>query len=87
VTGARDLDDLRAIQLRYGFLPKAELKVFANAPRRRSIKFTGVASFYPHFISWPPPKAKSRLCRHELPSQRRLRVRAPISSALREIRA
>jgi NADH:ubiquinone oxidoreductase subunit F (NADH-binding)/NADH:ubiquinone oxidoreductase subunit E len=55
-------DDLRAIQLRYGFLPKAELEELSQRSRTPLYQIHGVASFYPHFQLAPPPKADVRVC-------------------------
>jgi len=58
VTGAVIFDDLRAIQLRYGFLPKAELEGLSQRTQTPLYQIHSVASFYPHFHLVPPPKAK-----------------------------
>ena len=55
-------DDLRAIQLRYGFLPKAELEAFSQRSHTPLYQIHSVASFYPHFQLVPPPKADVRVC-------------------------
>jgi len=55
-------DDLRAIQLRYGFLPKAELEALSQRSHTPLYQIHGVASFYPHFHLVPPPKADVRVC-------------------------
>jgi formate dehydrogenase beta subunit len=55
-------DDLRAIQLRYGFLPKAELEALSQRSHTPLYQLHGVASFYPHFRLTPPPKADIRVC-------------------------
>lgn len=55
-------DDLRAIQLRYGFLPKAELESFSQRSNTPLYQIHSVASFYPHFQLVPPPKADVRVC-------------------------
>jgi len=55
-------DDLRAIQLRYGFLPKAELEAFSQRSNTPLYQIHSVASFYPHFHLTPPPKADVRVC-------------------------
>ncbi len=54
-------DDLRAIQLRYGFLPKAELEAFSQRSHTPLYQIHSVASFYPHFQLAPPPKADVRV--------------------------
>ena len=55
-------DDLRAIQLRYGFLPKAELEGLSQRTQTPLYQIHSVASFYPHFHLMPPPKAEIRVC-------------------------
>ena len=55
-------DELRAIQLRCGYLPKAELE---NLSRRSQIplyQIHSVASFYPHFHLTPPSRAEIYVC-------------------------
>src|SRR5947208_10086312 len=47
--GAVIFDDLRAIQLRYGFLPKAELEGLSQRNQTPLYQIHSVASFYPHF--------------------------------------
>src|SRR6202171_6569145 len=60
--GAVIFDDLRAIQLRYGFLPKAELEGLSQHTQTPLYQIHSVASFYPHFHLVPPPKAEIRVC-------------------------
>jgi NADH:ubiquinone oxidoreductase subunit F (NADH-binding)/NADH:ubiquinone oxidoreductase subunit E len=55
-------DDLRAIQLRYGFLPKAELEGLSQRTQTPLYQIHSVASFYPHFHLVPPPKAEILVC-------------------------
>jgi NADH:ubiquinone oxidoreductase subunit F (NADH-binding)/NADH:ubiquinone oxidoreductase subunit E len=55
-------DDLRAIQLRYGFLPKPELEALSQRSHTPLYQIHSVASFYPHFHLTPPPKADVRVC-------------------------
>ena len=55
-------DDLRAIQLRYGFLPKAELEGLSHRTQTPLYQIHSVASFYPHFHLAPPAKAEIRVC-------------------------
>ena len=55
-------DDLRAIQLRYGFLPKVELEALSQRSHTPLYQIHSVASFYPHFHLAPPPKADIRIC-------------------------
>jgi NADH:ubiquinone oxidoreductase subunit F (NADH-binding)/NADH:ubiquinone oxidoreductase subunit E len=55
-------DDLRVIQLRYGFLPKAELQTLSERSQTPLYQIHSVASFYPHFHLTPAPKADIRVC-------------------------
>src|SRR5262249_41455356 len=55
-------DDLRAIQLRHGFLPKAELESLSQRVQMPLYQIHSVASFYPHFHLEPPAKAEIRVC-------------------------
>jgi NADH:ubiquinone oxidoreductase subunit F (NADH-binding)/NADH:ubiquinone oxidoreductase subunit E len=60
--GAVIFDDLRAIQLRHGFLPKAELEGLSQRSETPLYQIHSVASFYPHFHLAPPPRADVRVC-------------------------
>jgi len=60
--GAVIFDDLRAVQLRYGFLPKGELESLSKRTQTPLYQIHSVASFYPHFHLAPPPKADVRIC-------------------------
>jgi len=55
-------DELRAIQLRFGYLPKAELESLSERTQTPLYQLHSVASFYPHFHLTPPAKAEVRLC-------------------------
>ena len=55
-------DDLRAIQLRHGFLPKAELEALSSRTQTPLYQIHSVASFYPHFHLAPPARAEVRVC-------------------------
>jgi formate dehydrogenase beta subunit len=55
-------DDLRAIQLRHGFLPKAELEELSRRTQTPLYQIHSVASFYPHFHLTPPARAEVRVC-------------------------
>ena len=55
-------DDLRAIQHRHGFLPKAELESLSQRTQIPLYQIHGVASFYPHFHLAIPPRADVRVC-------------------------
>jgi NADH:ubiquinone oxidoreductase subunit F (NADH-binding)/NADH:ubiquinone oxidoreductase subunit E len=55
-------DDLRAIQTRHGFLPKAELESLSQRTQTPLYQIHSVASFYPHFHLAVPPKVDLRIC-------------------------
>ncbi len=55
-------DDMRAIQLRHGFLPKAELETLSARTQTPLYQIHSVASFYPHFHLVPPARAEIRVC-------------------------
>lgn len=55
-------DDLRAIQLRHGYLPKAELEGLSERAQIPLYQLHSVASFYPHFHLAPPARAEVRVC-------------------------
>lgn len=55
-------DDLRAIQLRYGYLPKAELEALSQRSQIPLYQIHSVASFYPHFHLKPPSRAEVYVC-------------------------
>jgi NADH:ubiquinone oxidoreductase subunit F (NADH-binding)/NADH:ubiquinone oxidoreductase subunit E len=55
-------DDLRAIQTRHGFLPKAELESLSQRTQTPLYQIHSVASFYPHFHLAVPPRADLRVC-------------------------
>jgi formate dehydrogenase beta subunit len=55
-------DDLRAIQLRHGFLPKLELESLSQRTQTPLYQIHSVASFYPHFHLTVPPRADIRVC-------------------------
>jgi NADH:ubiquinone oxidoreductase subunit F (NADH-binding)/NADH:ubiquinone oxidoreductase subunit E len=55
-------DDLRAIQLRHGFLPKAELESLSSRTQTPLYQIHSIASFYPHFHLVPPARAEVRVC-------------------------
>jgi NADH:ubiquinone oxidoreductase subunit F (NADH-binding)/NADH:ubiquinone oxidoreductase subunit E len=61
-TGAVIFDDLRAIQTRHGFLPKAELESLSQRTQTPLYQIHSVASFYPHFQLAVPPRADLRVC-------------------------
>jgi NADH:ubiquinone oxidoreductase subunit F (NADH-binding)/NADH:ubiquinone oxidoreductase subunit E len=55
-------DDLRAIQLRHGYLPIAELETLSKRTQTPLYQIHSVASFYPHFHLAPPPRVDVRVC-------------------------
>lgn len=55
-------DELRAIELRYGYLPKAELEALSQHTQTPLYQIHCVASFYPHFHLTPPAKAEIHVC-------------------------
>lgn len=55
-------DELRAIQLRHGYLPKAELESLSQRTQMPLYQIHGVASFYPHFHLVPPAHAEVLVC-------------------------
>ena len=55
-------DDLRAIQLRHGFLPRAELESLSSRTQTPLYQIHSVASFYPHFHLAAPARAEVRVC-------------------------
>jgi NADH:ubiquinone oxidoreductase subunit F (NADH-binding)/NADH:ubiquinone oxidoreductase subunit E len=55
-------DELRAIQLRHGYLPKAELEALSRKTQTPVYQIHSVASFYPHFHLTPPAKAEVHVC-------------------------
>src|SRR5215471_19783123 len=55
-------DELRAIQLRYGYLPEADLEALSERTQTPLYQIHSVASFYPHFHLTPPAKAEVRVC-------------------------
>lgn len=61
-TRAVIFDDLRAIQLRHGFLPVAELTALSERTHMPLCDIHSVASFYPHFHLAAPAKAEVRVC-------------------------
>jgi len=55
-------DELRAIQLRHGYLPKAELESLSQGTQIPLYQIHSVASFYPHFRLAPPSRAEVFVC-------------------------
>jgi len=78
-------DELRAIQLRFGYLPKAELEALSERTQNSALSAAQRRQLLPAFSSDPARQSRnSPLRRHELPSQRFLRTPrrtpAPLSS-------
>jgi NADH:ubiquinone oxidoreductase subunit F (NADH-binding)/NADH:ubiquinone oxidoreductase subunit E len=55
-------DELRAIQLRHGYLPKADLESLSQRTQTPLYQIHSVASFYPHFHLVPPANAEILVC-------------------------
>ena len=55
-------DELRAIELHHGYLPKAELESLSQRTQTPPYQIHSVASFYPHFHLSPPAKAEVLVC-------------------------
>jgi NADH:ubiquinone oxidoreductase subunit F (NADH-binding)/NADH:ubiquinone oxidoreductase subunit E len=55
-------DELRAIQLRFGYLPASELQALSHRTQTPLYQLHSVASFYPHFHLVPPAKAEIHVC-------------------------
>ena len=55
-------DELRAIQLRFGYLPIAELQALSQRTQTPLYQLHSVATFYPHFHLTPPAKAEIHVC-------------------------
>jgi len=81
-------DDLRAIQLRHGFLPKAELEGLSQRTQTPLYQIHSVAKFLSSFSSRAATQSRdSRLCGHELPPQRRMRVACRSRALFRQFTA
>jgi formate dehydrogenase beta subunit len=55
-------DELRCIQLRFGYLPAKELQALSHRTQTPLYQLHSVASFYPHFHLVPPAKAEIHVC-------------------------
>jgi NADH:ubiquinone oxidoreductase subunit F (NADH-binding)/NADH:ubiquinone oxidoreductase subunit E len=55
-------DELRAIQLRHGYLPKAELESLSQRGQIPLYQIHSVATFYPHFHLTMPSRAEVHVC-------------------------
>src|SRR5688572_21545000 len=56
------IDDLKAIQERFGFLPEAEIRTYSDRTNTPLYQIQAVASFYPHFLLEPPPEVEVKVC-------------------------
>jgi formate dehydrogenase beta subunit len=59
------IPDLHAIQREHGWLPREELARVSRERRRPLYEIEGLISFYPHFLTEPPPKVELACC-HDL---------------------
>ncbi len=57
------VQELRAVQSQFGFLPADQLQALAKKMNVPITRLHQVASFFPHFRLTPPPKADVRICR------------------------
>ncbi len=57
------VEALRAIQEEHGWLEPAALKSYAERTSTPMYRIHGVASFFPHFRSAPPPRCEVQVCR------------------------
>ncbi len=57
------LQELRAAQARFGYLPADEIKAIANRLKRPLHQLHEVISFFPHFRLAPPPDIEVLVCR------------------------
>src|SRR5262249_34458272 len=57
------IDDLKAIQERFGYLPEAELAEYSERANVPLYRIEAVASFYPFFRRAAPPATEVRVCR------------------------
>ena len=56
------INELKAIQERYGYLPEEELRAFSQRAIVPLYQIQAVASFYPHFRLRPGPKVEVKVC-------------------------
>ena len=59
------IPDLHEIQREHGWLPREELVKLSRERRRPLYEIEGLISFYPHFLTSPPPKTEIACC-HDL---------------------
>src|SRR5581483_11810437 len=58
------IDELKAIQARYHYLPEEELQALSERSKVPLYQIQGVASFFPHFRLAPPPELEIQVCAH-----------------------
>jgi NADH:ubiquinone oxidoreductase subunit F (NADH-binding)/NADH:ubiquinone oxidoreductase subunit E len=56
------INDLKAIQEQYGYLPEDELRAFSQRTATPLYRIQAVASFYPHFRLRPGPRLEVKVC-------------------------
>jgi NADH:ubiquinone oxidoreductase subunit F (NADH-binding)/NADH:ubiquinone oxidoreductase subunit E len=56
------INELKALQERYGYLPEAELRAFSQRTSIPLYQLQAVASFYPHFRLRPGPQLDVKVC-------------------------
>ena len=56
------IEELRAIQLKHGYLPAEELTALSQRTQAPLYQLHGVASFFPHFRLAPPPRVEVLAC-------------------------
>ncbi|MCS6927678.1 MAG: NAD(P)H-dependent oxidoreductase subunit E, partial [Candidatus Binatia bacterium] len=56
------LNELKAIQEHYGYLPEGELRALAQRTTLPLHRIQAVASFYPHFRLRPAPQRAVKMC-------------------------
>jgi formate dehydrogenase beta subunit len=59
------IPDLHAIQREHGWLPREELVRLSRERRRPLYEIEGIVTFYPHFLTEPPPPVELACC-HDL---------------------
>ncbi len=63
--------ELNRLQEEHGYLRPADLKELSERLRVPLYRLQGLATFYPHFRTTPPPPAIVTLCRVEITRARR----------------
>jgi formate dehydrogenase beta subunit len=56
------IDELKAIQHRFGYLPEEELRAYSQRTATPLYKLQAIASFYPHFRLRPHPQLDVKVC-------------------------